>query len=742
MRSLILSLSVTTLAFAGPSLAQSITSMGTFATYNNFYVSGLSSNGSAASGWGTDGTTQRPFRWSSPGGIVNLGTVGPAYLSVATGISRDGQTVAANMFPFTMSGASHGFRWTQPTGWTDIGVSYVGGDWTDCNNISGDGLRLMGRTRQPGGEMRAYTWNTATGFSILPNLPGAFNSVALASSNTANYITGSMDFAGVSHPVRWGPSGIIDFFSLVSGIGPINYATGVAISDNGSRILGYALHTNGSRPMFMWYDIGGNGAVGFFSPLPGYGVANPADIATDGTAFVGSCTSGLPDTAFLWSNDLGMVNLNTWFPTVGVNLTGWQLLSATAISADGTAIAGTGKLNGVTVPYVVRDIPCLHKPQVYVDPYDADACVGTTSGFSVAGFGNFTGTYTYQWQRNGVPIFNGPTGNGSTFAGTQTANMSIVGTTLADAASYSCIISNPCGSVSTTPAQLTVIPLPYVNFLPATQYACNGSSATINYGVVNATTVTWQIGTPWNGWVNLNNGQYNDISGFSFFVSNANTPSITLSNIQNVGLLVFAQFRVEAGNACRSLRPSEPFQVLPDVAPSIITQSPDKNECYPTATTFTVIPTNFYPNTYQWQKYHPYLNTWYNLANGQLVELISNFSGVYSNVQGSQLSFTVQDVASHPFNAQYRCLVTNGCGTTTVSFNHTWDCPYTCPADFDASGGTPDNSDVNAFWAAWLNGDMCADVDCSGGVPDAADVQLFYDLWLAGGCDVPCPLCP
>lgn len=57
-----------------------------------------------------------------------------------------------------------------------------------------------------------------------------------------------------------------------------------------------------------------------------------------------------------------------------------------------------------------------------------------------------------------------------------------------------------------------------------------------------------------------------------------------------------------------------------------------------------------------------------------------------------------------------------------------------CVADYDGSGGVPDVSDVDAFFAAWLAGDACADADGSGGVPDTGDVDAFFIAWLAGGC--------
>lgn len=60
--------------------------------------------------------------------------------------------------------------------------------------------------------------------------------------------------------------------------------------------------------------------------------------------------------------------------------------------------------------------------------------------------------------------------------------------------------------------------------------------------------------------------------------------------------------------------------------------------------------------------------------------------------------------------------------------------PCPCVADFDASGGTPDGTDIGAFFAAWINGDPEADTDCSGGTPDSTDIDVFFSQWLAGGC--------
>jgi hypothetical protein len=58
--------------------------------------------------------------------------------------------------------------------------------------------------------------------------------------------------------------------------------------------------------------------------------------------------------------------------------------------------------------------------------------------------------------------------------------------------------------------------------------------------------------------------------------------------------------------------------------------------------------------------------------------------------------------------------------------------PPACIGDFDNSGGTPDSSDIDAFFNAWLAGEDSADVDGSGGTPDSSDIDTFFIAWLAG----------
>ncbi|NUQ68016.1 MAG: S8 family serine peptidase [Phycisphaerales bacterium] len=108
--------------------------------------------------------------------------------------------------------------------------------------------------------------------------------------------------------------------------------------------------------------------------------------------------------------------------------------------------------------------------------------------------------------------------------------------------------------------------------------------------------------------------------------------------------------------------------------------------------------------------------------------------------QWTQHSFRLGDVLANPTSTTYlrfQAADLGGASLVEAAFDdiviERLTCESTtCPADFNGSGGTPDDADVAAFFQAWNNGDASADMNGSGGTPDDADVTVFFDLWNAG----------
>jgi hypothetical protein len=70
---------------------------------------------------------------------------------------------------------------------------------------------------------------------------------------------------------------------------------------------------------------------------------------------VGSISAFFPDGsghAWIWTAALGLVDLNTYLPTLGIDLTGWTITDAWGVSADGRIIAGTGTHNGTDEAWI------------------------------------------------------------------------------------------------------------------------------------------------------------------------------------------------------------------------------------------------------------------------------------------------------------------------------------------------------------------------------------------------------
>jgi len=85
---------------------------------------------------------------------------------------------------------------------------------------------------------------------------------------------------------------------------------------------------------------------------------------------------------------------------------------------------------------------------------DVLACPSDTVSFTAEPTG--TGSFTFEWRRNGIVLQNGPTGTGSVILGAAASTLTIQNVSLADSDDYDFIVTNACGSAVSAPAQLDV----------------------------------------------------------------------------------------------------------------------------------------------------------------------------------------------------------------------------------------------------------------------------------------------
>lgn len=153
-------------------------------------------------------------------------------------------------------------------------------------------------------------------------------------------------------------------------------------------------------------------------------------------------------------------------------------------------------------------------PVITSQPASTNICEGQNVTLSVTASGNTP--LSYQWRKGTNNI-----------AGATSPGLTLAGVTLADAASYSCVISNGCGSVTSSTATLTINAIPNAPVAPPPVTRCGTGSVTLSTsggtngqyrwytqaaggtalsGAVNDTYTTGVLTTPVTYYVALSNG--------------------------------------------------------------------------------------------------------------------------------------------------------------------------------------------------------------------------------------------
>jgi alpha-tubulin suppressor-like RCC1 family protein len=266
-----------------------------------------------------------------------------------------------------------------------------------------------------------------------------------------------------------------------------------------------------------------------------------------------------------------------------------------ALKSDGTVVAWGWDAEGETdVPAELSNVSAItagylcslalveaSSPVILKQPSNVTADYGATVLFSANAVG--AAPLSYQWQKNGSSL-----SDGGNVSGSATASLSLGSVQEADTATYTVIIANAAGSVTSSPAILAVLApaSPRVFSDPA---ACtNVAGTTVTFTVVASG--AWPLSFQWdkNGLV-LNDG--GSISG-------ATTASLTLSNVQDADA---AEYTVVIANALGSATSAPALLTVLD--PPTITVQPVSSTNDPGSTAvFTVAMGGTPPFACHWKK--------------------------------------------------------------------------------------------------------------------------------------------
>lgn len=206
-------------------------------------------------------------------------------------------------------------------------------------------------------------------------------------------------------------------------------------------------------------------------------------------------------------------------------------------------------------------------PSITAQPAGQVVCTGKTVLFTVTASG--TAPLSYQWQKDGAPI-----------PGATTAIYTIPAVTSADGGTYTVVVTNACGSVTSAPATLAVDVPPAIVVQPSAQTVCAGHPAVFAVTATGSPPLAYQWekdGTP---------------------IAGATTASYA---IPAAGSADAGTYRVTVANACGTV--SSAGATLTVNTPPAITLHPlPQTVAAGSSVTLSVIATGTSPLAYQWRK--------------------------------------------------------------------------------------------------------------------------------------------
>jgi hypothetical protein len=402
-------------------------------------------------------------------------------------------------------------------------------------------------------------------------------------------------------------------------------------------------------------------------------------------------------------------------------------------------------------------------PAIVNEPGDTAVCQGSNVSLTTSATNPNLTLLQYRWQKHVPPfpnvyadIFDGPTGNGSTFSGTGTATMTINGAVAADTERYRCVVTDlACGAVTagvTRKALVTVTGPTVITQQPVATQGCQGDND-VTFTV--AATPTGQVTYQWQRQVLPFPNVYTDIfdgpTGNGGNYGGAQTASLTIAGISPADAV---RYRCVVTGPC-SVEVSSRVPLTVVQQPAITIPGASFLVCPQDTVAYSIVATGG-GLSYQWQFRGVNGNpptVWTTLVEGQNNlfapgnPFLMNASGVTTpNLLVDRHSpgsgWTTAGLGS---DGEFQCIVSNACDTIrspaaglTVFLAF---CPRECDSlDFNKDGNI-DPLDVDAYFSVLGEGpclpttNECHDLDFNNdGNIDPTDVDAYFSILGEGPC--------
>jgi probable HAF family extracellular repeat protein len=307
----------------------------------------VSSDGSIVVGYSGSENGLEAFRWEN-GVMTALGDLpGGENYSYASGVSADGSVVVG--FSKSENG-QEAFRWEDGT-ISAIGDLNINSTASSALSVSSDGSVIVGWSKNERGNSKAFIYKNNS-ITRLGNISsGFYTSSVVDVSEKGDVIVGT----GITQ--RGGDSFIYKNNTLNS-IGDLrggNYLSNAkSLSADGSVVVG---HSNSSRGQeaFRWKN---NIMQGLGDIEGGHFNSTATDVTADGSIVIGTGSSAKGEEAMIWlesSNKMQAISDLLNQDGFDLESLGWKaLISAKAISDDGTTIVGSGSRNGNLEAWIAK----------------------------------------------------------------------------------------------------------------------------------------------------------------------------------------------------------------------------------------------------------------------------------------------------------------------------------------------------------------------------------------------------
>ncbi len=306
---------------------------------------GVSGDGSVVVGQSYSSSGLEAFRWTQADGIKGLGDLpGGSFSSTARGVAANGLTIVG---------------WSVGEDGTEAYRRFDGLDMVGLGEVPGGTFHSQAMDLSPGGVVVVgsgssdlpwvnavvpFRWTEVGGMVGLGLPTGAISGGANGVSDNGLVIVGTWNRSGSGFEAfRWteagGAVGLDDLYAANDGWSVYSYAND--ISADGTFIVGLAITGETTIEAYRW---SGGMMVGL-GDLPGGAHESQAyAVSDDGSVIVGyGRTRPGAFEAFVWTTEQNMRGVkDVLVNDYGLDLTGWSLEQATAVSADGRTIVGYG----------------------------------------------------------------------------------------------------------------------------------------------------------------------------------------------------------------------------------------------------------------------------------------------------------------------------------------------------------------------------------------------------------------